>query len=70
MLSFSLGIIVCFASFREQEHGICNMRHDNRSDGYGCNNGVCVPECRYSSKEERIEDEEVLTWYEKRRINS
>lgn len=32
------------------------MRHDNGYDGYGCNNGVCIPECRYYSKEGRIED--------------
>jgi hypothetical protein len=35
-----------------------------RDDGYGCNNGICVPECRYYSERGRIEDEEVLSWYE------
>ena len=29
-------------------------------DGYGCNNGKCVPECRYYPKYGRIEDEEVI----------
>ena len=29
-------------------------------DGKGCNNGVCVPECRYYSEYGRIEDEEVI----------
>ncbi len=42
------------------------MRHDNGYDGYGCNNGVCIPECRYYPEEGRIEDEEVISWYEKR----
>jgi hypothetical protein len=46
------------------------MRHDNGYDGYGCNNGVCVPECRYYPEEGRIEDEEVPSWYDKRRTNS
>jgi hypothetical protein len=23
------------------------MRHDNGYDGHGCNNGKCIPECRY-----------------------
>jgi hypothetical protein len=26
-------------------------------DGQGCNNGECIPECRYYSKLGRIEDE-------------
>jgi hypothetical protein len=26
-------------------------------DGNGCNNGICVPECRYSPETGRIEDE-------------
>ena len=42
------------------------MRHNNGYDGFGCNNGVCVPECRYYPEEGRIEDEEVLSWYEKK----
>ncbi len=47
------------------------MRGVNGYDGYGCNNGVCVPECRYHPKEGRIEDEEVLSWYERKgRANS
>ena len=29
-------------------------------DGYGCNNGKCVPECRYYPEYGRIEDEEVI----------
>ena len=29
-------------------------------DGKGCNNGVCVPECRYYPHIGRIEDEEVI----------
>ena len=29
-------------------------------DGKGCNNGVCVPECRYYPHIGRIEDEEVM----------
>ena len=29
-------------------------------NGYGCNNGKCVPECRYYPKYGRIEDEEVI----------
>ena len=36
------------------------MRHDSGYDGYGCNNGVCVPECRYYPHVGRIEDEEVI----------
>jgi hypothetical protein len=36
------------------------MRHDNGYDGQGCNNGECVPECRYYPKFDRIEDEEVI----------
>jgi hypothetical protein len=45
------------------------MRHDNGYDGYGCINGVCVPECRFYPEDGRIEDEEVESCYEdKRRI--
>ena len=33
---------------------------ENGYDGYGCNNGKCVPECRYYPKYGRIEDEEVI----------
>ena len=29
-------------------------------DRYGCNNGKCVPECRYYPENGRIEDEEVI----------
>ena len=36
------------------------MRHDNGYDGQGCNNGECIPDCRYYSKYGRIEDEEVI----------
>jgi hypothetical protein len=36
------------------------MRHDNGYDGQGCNNGECIPECRYYPKFGRIEDEEVI----------
>jgi hypothetical protein len=33
------------------------MRHDNGYDGHGCNNGVCIPECRYYAEQGRIEDD-------------
>ncbi|MGA7900454.1 MAG: hypothetical protein WCA39_16510 [Nitrososphaeraceae archaeon] len=33
-------------------------------DGNGCNNGVCVPACRYYTQSGRIENEEVLKSYE------
>ena len=36
------------------------MRHDKGYDGQGCNNGICIPECRYYPKSGRIEDEEVI----------
>jgi hypothetical protein len=36
------------------------MRHDNGYDGQRCNNGECIPECRYYPKFGRIEDEEVI----------
>ena len=36
------------------------MRHNNGYDGYGCNNGECIPGCRYYPKFGRIEDEEVI----------
>jgi hypothetical protein len=36
------------------------MRHDNGYDGQGCNNGKCIPDCRYYPKFGRIEDEEVI----------
>jgi hypothetical protein len=36
------------------------MRHNNGYDGHGCNNGECIPECRYYPKFGRIEDEEVI----------
>ena len=36
------------------------MRHNNGYDGHGCNNGKCIPECRYYPKFGRIEDEEVI----------
>ncbi|HEY7570580.1 MAG TPA: hypothetical protein VH796_04345 [Nitrososphaeraceae archaeon] len=36
------------------------MRHDNGYDGQGCNNGKCIPECRYYPEVGRIEDEEVI----------
>jgi hypothetical protein len=34
-------------------------------DGYGCNNGKCIPECRYYSEYGRIEDEEVIEEHNK-----
>ena len=34
-------------------------------DGYGCNDGVCIPECRYYPKYGRVEDEEVIEWHRK-----
>ena len=39
------------------------MRHDNGYDRQGCNNGECIPECRYYSKFGRIEDEEIIRRY-------
>ena len=36
------------------------MLHNNGYDGHGCNNGECIPECRYYPKFGRIEDEEVI----------
>lgn len=36
-------------------------------DGHGCCDGVCVPECRFYRQCGRIEDEEVLGWYERRK---
>jgi hypothetical protein len=36
------------------------MRHDKGYDGQGCNNGECIPECRYYPEFGRIEDEEVI----------
>jgi hypothetical protein len=36
------------------------MRHNNGYDGHGCNNGECVPECRYYPEFGRIEDEEFI----------
>ena len=36
------------------------MRHDNGYDGQGCNNGKCVPECRFYPKFGRIEDGEII----------
>ena len=36
------------------------IRHDSGYDGQGCNNGECIPECRYYPKFGRIEDEEVI----------
>ena len=29
-------------------------------DGYGCNDGKCIPECRFYPEYGRIEDEEVI----------
>jgi hypothetical protein len=44
------------------------MHGANGYDGYGCNDGICIPECRFFPEEERIEDEEVnISWYEKRK---
>jgi hypothetical protein len=36
------------------------MHRSNCYDGHGCNNGQCIPECRYYPKFGRIEDEEVI----------
>ena len=36
------------------------MRRSNGYDGYGCNNGECIPECRYYPEFGRIEDEEII----------
>jgi hypothetical protein len=33
---------------------------ENGYDGSGCNNGKCMPECRYYANFGRIEDEEVI----------
>ena len=38
-------------------------REEEGYDGHGCNDGVCVPECRFYPEKGRIEDEEVLSWY-------
>jgi hypothetical protein len=38
------------------------MRGLNGYGGYGCNNGVCIPEYSCYPKEGRIEDEEILSW--------
>ena len=35
-------------------------------DGYGCNNGKCIPECRYYSPIGRIEDSEVIQKHRER----
>jgi hypothetical protein len=41
------------------------MREANGYDGQGCNQFTgCVPECRYYHEKGRIEDDEVLSWYE------
>ena len=45
-----------------------SMRRLNRYDGQGCNQfSGCVPHCRYYPEEGRIEDEEVLGWFENKR---
>ena len=36
------------------------MRRHNGYDGHGCNNGECIPECRYYPEFGRIEDGEVI----------
>ena len=36
------------------------MRGVSGYDGHGCNNGVCIPECRYYPHIGRIEDKEVI----------
>ena len=38
-------------------------RRANGYDEYGCNNCVCIPECRYYLQEGRVEDEEVMNLY-------
>ena len=43
------------------------MRGVNDYDGIACNNGVCIPECRYYPKEGWIEDDEAIRWYEQKR---
>ena len=41
------------------------MRGVNGYDGYVRNQFTgCIPECGYYPEEGRIEDEEVLSWYE------
>ena len=40
-------------------HDSCWYRRNaNGYDGYGCNNGKCIPECRFYPEYGRIEDEE------------
>jgi hypothetical protein len=34
-------------------------------DGYGCNNGECIPECRFYPENRRIEDSEVIEEHNK-----
>jgi hypothetical protein len=42
------------------------MRDQSKGyDGHGCNNGQCVPECRYYPEYRRIEDEEVIAAHNK-----
>ena len=36
----------------------------NGYDGQGCCDGVCIPECQFYPEYGRIEDEEVLHWYD------
>jgi hypothetical protein len=38
----------------------------NGYDGQGCCDGICIPECTFYREYGRIEDEEVLKWYERR----
>jgi hypothetical protein len=47
------------------------MRGANGYDGYGCNQfSGCISDCRYYPEEGRIEDEEVISWYENTRNSS
>jgi hypothetical protein len=42
------------------------MRDQSKGyDGHRCNNGQCVPECRYYPEYGRIEDEEVIAAHNK-----
>jgi hypothetical protein len=48
-----------------------SMRGLNAYDGKGCNQfSGCIPECKFYAEEGRIEDEEVISWYENTRNSS
>jgi hypothetical protein len=55
---------------REKQHWYWHesswyWRRANGYDGYGCNDGKCIPECRFYSEYGRIEDEEVIEEHNK-----